>query len=66
VIQLGMDAGKPQALAMGLVYFLTEMKKAPEEEFVKWASTVAIDTLRTGLDVIVYSEEDPFLNATVV
>jgi len=41
-----------QALAMGLVYFLTEMKKASEEDFVQWASAVAIDTLRTGLDDI--------------
>ena len=37
---------------MGLVYFLTEMKKASEEDFVQWASAVAIDTLRTGLDDI--------------
>jgi hypothetical protein len=28
------------------------MKKASEEEFIQWASTVAIDTLRTGLDVV--------------
>lgn len=37
---------------MGLVYFLTDMKKASEEEFIQWAGTIAIDTLRTGLDVI--------------
>lgn len=41
-----------QALVMGLVYFLAEMKKTSEKEFVQWASAVAIDTLRKRLDVI--------------
>ncbi len=50
--EIFIKATRIQALAMGLVYFLTEMKKASEEEFVQWASAVAIDTLRTGLDVI--------------
>jgi len=50
--EIFIKATRAQALAMGLVYFLTEMKKASEEEFVQWASAVAIDTLRTGLDVI--------------
>ncbi|KAH9972824.1 armadillo-type protein [Lactifluus volemus] len=45
-------ATRIQVLAMGLVYFLTEMKKRSEEEFIQWASSVAIDTLRTGLDII--------------
>lgn len=45
-------ATRVEALAMGLAFFLTEMKKTSEEEFVQWASAVAIDTLRTGLDVI--------------
>ncbi|KAH9959574.1 armadillo-type protein [Russula dissimulans] len=45
-------ATRIQALAMGLVYFLTEIKKASKEEFIQWASAIAIDTLRMGLDVI--------------
>ena len=52
VEEIFIKATRIQALAMGLVYFLTEMKKTAEEEFVQWASAVAIDTLRTGLDVI--------------
>jgi nucleolar MIF4G domain-containing protein 1 len=50
--EIFIKATRVQALAMGLVYFLTEMKKTSEEEFVQWASAVAIDSLRTGLDVI--------------
>ena len=50
--EIFIKATRVQALAMGLAYFLTEMKKTSEEEFVQWASAVAIDTLRTGLDVI--------------
>jgi nucleolar MIF4G domain-containing protein 1 len=50
--EIFIKATRIQALAMGLVYFLTEMKKASEEEFIQWAIAVAIDTLRTGLDVI--------------
>jgi len=45
-------AARIQVLAMGLVYFLTEMKKGSEEEFIRWAIAVAIDALRTGLDTI--------------
>ncbi|KAI0001466.1 armadillo-type protein [Russula compacta] len=50
--EIFIKATQIQALAMGLVYFLTDMKKASEEEFIQWAGTIAIDTLRTGLDVI--------------
>jgi nucleolar MIF4G domain-containing protein 1 len=50
--EIFIKATRVEALAMGLVYFLTGMKKTSEEEFVQWASAVAIDTLRTGLDVI--------------
>ena len=45
-------ATRIQALTMGLVYFLTEIKKASEEDFIQWACTVAIDTLRTGVDAM--------------
>jgi nucleolar MIF4G domain-containing protein 1 len=45
-------AARIQVLAMGLVYFLTEMKKGSEEEFIRWAISVAIDALRTGLDIV--------------
>lgn len=50
--EIFIKATRVEILAMGLVYFLTEMKKTSEEEFVQWASAVAIDTLRTGLDVV--------------
>ena len=50
--EIFIKATRIQALTMGLVYFLTEMKKASEKEFIQWASTVAIDTLRTGVNVI--------------
>ena len=45
-------ATRIQELSMGLVYFLTEMKKASGKEFIEWACSTAIDTLRTGVDVI--------------
>ena len=45
-------ATRIQALSMGLVYFLTEMKKASGKEFIEWACSIAIDTLRMGVDVI--------------
>jgi nucleolar MIF4G domain-containing protein 1 len=47
-----------EALAMGLVYFLTEALRDvdempdPMKKLVKWASGVAKDTLRTGVDVV--------------
>ncbi|KAI0303786.1 armadillo-type protein [Multifurca ochricompacta] len=50
--EIFIKATRIQALAMGLVYFLTEMKKTSEGEYIRWASGVAIDTLRTGLDII--------------
>jgi nucleolar MIF4G domain-containing protein 1 len=50
--EIFIKATRIQVLAMGLVYFLTEMKKRSEEEFIRWASGVAIDTLRTGMDII--------------
>ncbi|KAI0250232.1 hypothetical protein BJV78DRAFT_1275847 [Lactifluus subvellereus] len=50
--EIFIKATRIQVLAMGLVYFLTEMKRGSEEEFIQWASGVAIDTLRTGLDII--------------
>jgi nucleolar MIF4G domain-containing protein 1 len=43
--EIFIKATRIQTLAMGLVYFLTEMKKTSDEEFVQWASAVAIDTL---------------------
>lgn len=46
-------ATKMQTLALGLIYFIGETFKSDEEGIlVKWASQVAIDTLRTGMDVI--------------
>ncbi|KAF8656241.1 hypothetical protein AX16_002677 [Volvariella volvacea WC 439] len=50
-------ATRIEALAMGLVYFITHAFKntSGEEElvaFVKWANNHAKDTLRTGLDLV--------------
>jgi len=49
-------ATRIETLALGLVYFLsTEMtrpKDGEKEGLVKWASGVAVDTLRTGMDII--------------
>ena len=42
---------KIQTLALGLVFFIREAFKG-EKGFLKWASQVALDTLRTGVDVI--------------
>jgi nucleolar MIF4G domain-containing protein 1 len=50
--EIFVKAARIQALAMGLVYFLTEMKKGSEEVFIRWAIGVAIDALRTGLDIV--------------
>jgi nucleolar MIF4G domain-containing protein 1 len=50
--EIFIKATRIQVLAMGLVYFLTEMKKRSEEEFIQWACSIAVDTLRTGLDII--------------
>lgn len=50
--EIFVKAARIQVLAMGLVYFLTEMKKGSEEEFIRWAIGVAIDALRTGLDIV--------------
>lgn len=51
-------ATRIQNLAMGLVYFMTHSfsKYSYEDEmlvkFVKWANGLALDTLRTGVDII--------------
>ncbi|KAI0078809.1 MIF4G-domain-containing protein [Panus rudis PR-1116 ss-1] len=50
-------ATKIQALALGLMYFLGEVVKHEVEDmdesgFLVWATKVALDTLRTGLDVV--------------
>jgi len=50
--EIFVKAARIQVLAMGLVYFLTEMKKGSKEEFIRWAIGIAIDALRTGLDIV--------------
>ncbi|KAI0926110.1 hypothetical protein AcV5_008659 [Taiwanofungus camphoratus] len=50
-----LKATRMQALTIGLVYFIGESFKGDRGEdsgFLKWASQVAIDTLRTGMDVV--------------
>lgn len=56
--EIFIKATRVQALAMGLVYYLTTMTKdrsGPNDEsakFVRWAAGVAIDTLRTAMDSV--------------
>ncbi|KAJ7475957.1 hypothetical protein FB451DRAFT_1034114 [Mycena latifolia] len=58
VEEIFIKASRLETLAMGLVYFLTEVFRdvgeMPEglQKLSKWASAVAKDTLRTGVDVI--------------
>ncbi|KAJ7903418.1 hypothetical protein B0H14DRAFT_3079584 [Mycena olivaceomarginata] len=58
VEEIFIKASRVEALAMGLVYFLTEALRDvdempdPMKKLVKWASGVAKDTLRTGVDVV--------------
>ncbi|KAF7336720.1 MIF4G/MA4-domain-containing protein [Mycena venus] len=58
VEEIFIKASRVEALAMGLVYFLTEAFRDVDEmpdgtrKLVKWASGVAKDTLRTGVDVV--------------
>ena len=55
--EIFIKATKLENLAMGLVYFMTENFRKVDGaddfvKFVKWAQTIARDTLRTGLDVL--------------
>ncbi|KAJ6513111.1 hypothetical protein C8R45DRAFT_857463 [Mycena sanguinolenta] len=56
--EIFIKAIRVEALAMGLVYFLTEAFRDVDEmpegvgKLVRWASGVAKDTLRTGVDVV--------------
>ena len=56
VEEIFIKGSRVQALAMGLVYFLTETFKDKSEtelaKFLRWAIGVAKDTLRTGVDLI--------------
>jgi nucleolar MIF4G domain-containing protein 1 len=48
-------ATRIEALGLGLLYFLSKMsqpKGGNGEGLVKWATGVAVDTLRTGMDVV--------------
>lgn len=56
--EIFIKASRIESLAMGLVYFLTEVFRDVDEmqdglgKLTKWASGVAKDTLRTGVDVV--------------
>ncbi|KAF7374789.1 MIF4G/MA4-domain-containing protein [Mycena sanguinolenta] len=58
VEEIFIKASRVEALAMGLVYFLTEAFRDVDEmpegmgKLVRWASGVAKDTLRTGVDIV--------------
>jgi nucleolar MIF4G domain-containing protein 1 len=44
-------ATKVEVLAMGLVYFISEHFR-DEDELVRWASEVAMDTLRASVNIV--------------
>nr|GAT50977.1 MIF4G/MA4-domain-containing protein [Mycena chlorophos] len=50
--EIFVKATRIEALAMGLLYFLTETLGDAESELVRWASGIAKDTLRTGVDIV--------------
>ncbi|KAG6813952.1 hypothetical protein H0H92_005207 [Tricholoma furcatifolium] len=56
--EIFIKATRIQALAMGLVYFLAEVFRDTSndgeelEKLIRWASTLARDTLRTGVDIV--------------
>ena len=56
--EIFIKATRVQALAMGLVYFLTTMAKDRSgvdgefAKFIPWAAGVAIDTLRNAVDSV--------------
>lgn len=56
VEEIFIKASRVEALAMGLVYFLTEVFRDLDEmedglrKLTKWATGVAKDTLRTAVD----------------
>ncbi|KAG5646977.1 hypothetical protein DXG03_001700 [Asterophora parasitica] len=56
--EIFIKARRIQTLAMGLVYFMSEsfrdVSKNDDEmsKLIKWASTLAKDTLRTGVDIV--------------
>ncbi|CAL1716321.1 unnamed protein product [Somion occarium] len=55
--EIFIKATRIQTLALGLVYFLGQVVKHEVDQiddagFLSWASKVALDTLRTGMDVV--------------
>jgi len=53
--EIFIKATRIEALALGLVYFLSnELSPTNEDggELAKWATRIAIDTLRTGMDML--------------
>jgi nucleolar MIF4G domain-containing protein 1 len=56
--EIFIKASRVEALAMGLVYFITEVFRDVDEmpdglkKLAKWASGVAKDTLRTAVDIV--------------
>lgn len=56
VEEVFIKATRLETLALGLVYFFSKEMSALAgqngEELIKWATKVAVDTLRTGMDII--------------
>lgn len=59
VEEIFIKASRIQALAMGLVYFLSDMIQGDSDEeyskFLRWAVGTATTTLQTGIDVVTAS-----------
>lgn len=56
VEEVFIKATRMEALAMGLVYFfsreMVDVELGTGSEIIKWTSGVAVDTLRTGVDIV--------------
>jgi len=54
--QVFIKATRIESLALGLLFFLQKNMSQPgdgdSEQLVKWATGIAVDTLRTGMDVV--------------
>jgi nucleolar MIF4G domain-containing protein 1 len=54
--QVFIKATRMESLRLGLLYFLqkvmTQPREGDSEQLVKWATGVAMDTLKTGMDIV--------------
>jgi nucleolar MIF4G domain-containing protein 1 len=56
VEEVFIKAMRLEALALGLIYFLQKEMSQPKDRndkgLISWATRVAVDTLRTGMDLV--------------